>query len=93
LNPHTLRYRNLKGPDEHSEAAVGRERPGSLGDDGHTRSTAAIADAGRDSRDSARARDRIRLVRAALRAIDKGRIDKARQALAQLLDELGGAVR
>ena len=89
LNPHTLRYRNLKGADGHSMAADGRERTGWLDEDGHTRSTAATRDAGRDSRDTVQSRDRIRLVRAVLRSIDQGRVDKARKALVDLLDELG----
>jgi hypothetical protein len=49
---------------------------------------AATMDLGRDSRDTARRRDRILLARAALRFIDKGRIDKARSALQALFDEL-----
>jgi hypothetical protein len=84
-----LRYRNLKAPDGSSVAAVGRECPETLEQVGQRRSTAAIGDVGRDTRDTAQSRDRIRLARAALRFIDKGRIDKARKALVELLDVLG----
>jgi hypothetical protein len=52
---------------------------------------AAIGDHGRDSRDTARIRDSIRVARAVLRFLDKGRIDKARRALMELLDMLGKA--
>jgi len=89
LNLYTLRYRNLKAPDGPSVAAIDRECPETLGEDGQRRPTAATPDLGRDSRDSGRSRDRIRLARAALRFIDKGRIDKARKAVVKLLDGLG----
>jgi hypothetical protein len=89
LNLYTLRYRNLKASDGSSVTAIGRECPETLGEDGQRRSIAAATDLGRDSRDSGRARDRIRLARAALRFIDKGRIDKVRKAVVELLDELG----
>jgi hypothetical protein len=90
LNPHTLRYRNLKAPDGSSVAAIDRECPDTLGDDGQRRSMAATTELIRDTRDTGRMRDRIRLARAALRFIDKGRIDQARKALLTLLDAHDG---
>jgi hypothetical protein len=71
-------------------AAIDRECPDTLGDDGQRRSMAATTELIRDTRDTGRMRDRIRLARAALRFIDKGRIDQARKALLTLLDAHDG---
>jgi len=68
------------------------ERPDAPSDRRQTRTTADTARLGRDTRDSSPARDtaaRIRAVRAALRFLDRGRVDKARQVLNDLLDSLG----
>ena len=98
MNPHTLRYRNLNSEGELSEAAMRRERPEPPEQDDRTCLDGGRSARERDSRDtpierdtaSARdARERVKLVRAALRFLEKGRVDRARIVLTDLLDLLG----